>query len=173
MAVWVIRAGRSDVDEYASIFFDENVALISFGLRCPLSEFSSRQALHSHLLTEAAHGPKTDGEAKSATSQLLLFAEKIQIGDTVLAPHGKRTMIAVGRVTGDARHYTAKVETDGASDRFHVRPVQWRAMEIPRRHFPPEWFKNRRTVFQPPQVNNADAQAHIEQVVREHLGTAG
>ena len=170
MAVWVIRTGRSWQDEYASIFFDENVALISFGLCRPLTEFSSRQALHSHLLTEAAHGPKTDGEAKSATSQLLLFAEKIQIGDTVLAPHSKRTMVAVGRVTGYARHYTAKVETDGPPDRFHVRSVEWRAIEIPRRHFPPEWFKNRRTVFQPLGVGNSAAEAEIERIVQEHLG---
>ena len=173
MAVWVIRAGRSWQDEYASIFFDENVALISFGLCLPLSEFSSRRALHNHLLTEAAHGPKSEGEASSATSQLLLFAEKIEIGDTILAPHSKRTKIAVGRVDGDCRHYTAKVETDGPSDRFHVRPVHWMDIEVPRRHFPSEWFKNRRTVFRPIGIDNDVAQAHIQQVVREHLGISG
>ena len=170
MAVWVIRTGRSGVDEYADIFFDESVVLISYGLCRPLSEFSSRQALHSHLLTEAAHGPKTDRQARTATSQLLLFAEKIQIGDTVLAPHGKRTMVAVGRVTGDARHYTAKVETNGPPDRFHVRPVEWRAREIPRRRFPREWFRNRHTVFQPTRVSNSAAEAEIERIVQEHWG---
>lgn len=170
MAVWVIRAGRSWQDEYASIFFDESVALVSFGLRRPLTEFSSRGALHNHLLTEAAHGPKSDREASSATSQLLLFAEAIQIGDTILAPHSKRTRIAVGLVEGDCRHYTAKVETDGPSDRFHVRPVQWRAIEVPRRNFPAEWFKNRRTVFQPMGVGNAIVEAEIERIMREHLG---
>ena len=170
MAAWVIRTGRSGVDEYAHIFFDESVALVSYGLCRPLSEFSSRQALHNHLLTEAAHGPKTDRQASTATSQLLRFAEKIQIGDTVLALHGKRTKIAVGRVAGDARHYTAKVETDGPPDRFHVRPVEWRAREIPRRHFPREWFGNRNTVFQPQGVSNSAAAAAIERIVQEHLG---
>lgn len=169
MAVWVIRAGRSGEDEYASIFFDEKVVLISFGLRRPLSEFSSYRALHSHLLTEAAHGPKSDREASSAASQLLLFAEKIQIGDTVLAPHSKRTKIAVGRVIGECRHYTAKIETDGPSDRFHVRAVQWRDVEIPRRHFPSDWFKNRRTVFQPMGVSNPISEAEVERIVQGRL----
>ena len=174
MAVWVIRAGDSGVDEYAASFFRDGLVIISFGLRRPLCEFTSQAELRSYIQDDPRNNKQAPGAASSAARQLWDFAHHIALGDLIMTPLTKSGQIAVGRITGECFHHTAEPNIGtGPADRFHARRVEWRATDIPAQKIDRAWRSQRPTIFQPSQVDNAYAQAHIEQVVREHLGIAG
>ena len=174
MAVWVVRAGDSGKDTYATAFFRDGLVIISFGLRRPISEFSSYAELRSYIQDDPRNNKQAPGAASSAARQLWNFAHEIALGDMIMTPITKSGQIAVGRVISDCFHHTAEPNMGtGHADRFHARRVEWRATDIPAERIDRAWRGQRPTVFQPPKVDNADAQAHIEQVVREHLGISG
>lgn len=174
MAVWVIRAGDSGVDEYATSFFRDGLVIISFGQRRPIDQFSTRAALRDHIQRDPQNNKQLRGSAIAAASQLWAFAHSIALNDVVITPFNVGKQIAVGRIMGPCRHHTAQPNIGiGPCDRFHARPVEWLAINIPANEFIRGWFKYPRTVFRPIGIDNDAAQAHIELVVREHLGISG
>ena len=174
MAVWVIRAGDSGVDEYAASFFRDGLVIISFGQRRPIDQFPTRAALRDHIQRDPQNNKQLRGSAIAAASQLWTFAHEIAINDVVITPLKVGREIAVGRIVGPCRHHTASPNIGiGHPDRFHARPVDWQVINIPASEFVRGWFKYPRTVFRPIGIDNDAAQAHIEQVVRKHLDTAG
>ena len=169
MAVWVIRAGRSGKDEYGEWFFDAGLLTVSFGQRRSVSEYDTRTALRHYIQNDRNNNKPTAPKAANAARQLWLFANEIEVGDLILTPRTRPGMLAaVGRVTGN---YAFRPDLrDGG---LHTRAVQWDAVDIPRRNFGDDYrpILGRRTTVS--SLLTPDAETRIEQVVREHLGTAG
>ena len=169
MAVWVIRVGDSGKDEYGEWFFDAGLLAVSFGQRRPVSEYDTRDALRRYIQNDRNNNKRTGPKAGNAASQLWRFAKEIAVGDLILTPRSRPDRLAaVGRVTGD---YAFRPDLrDGG---LHTRTVQWEAVAIPRRNFGDDYrpILGRRPTVSP--LTTPDAETHIEQVVREHLGTPG
>ena len=150
MAVWVIRAGAHGEGEDFAL--NQQVSGISFGLWKDITEFPSRDTLRQHL------------ESSKAADQLWRFAHDLQVGETVVLPCKQiPTMVAVGKIAGPYRY-------ESGWQFPHVRPVHWDAVDLPRANFDQDLqysFRGMLTVFQ---VNRANAQERIDQVVRIHRG---
>ena len=169
MAVWVIRTGRSGKDEYGEWFFDAGLLAVSFGQRRSVSEYEYRDDLKLYIQNDRNNNKQTTRKAANAARQLWLFANEIAVGDLILTPRSRpNRLAAVGRVTGD---YAFRPDLrDGG---LHTRAVQWDAVAIPRRNFGDDYrpiLGRRPTVSS---LTTPDAETHIEQVVREHLGNPG
>ena len=80
----------------------------------------------------------------------------------VVLPRKQPRVVAVGRVTGDYKF------TD-APDYPHVRPVGWRATDIPRTNFDKDLLSSLNgdaTVYQ---IRASDAESRIDEIVSRHL----
>ena len=83
MTAWVVRAGSAKTGNFERIAFDNNVAVINFGLHGNVSDFQTRQELREHLLAYAPDWYEFDSPSKAgyAAAQLWKFANEIAVGD--------------------------------------------------------------------------------------------
>jgi predicted Mrr-cat superfamily restriction endonuclease len=168
MAAWVVRAGFAKTGDFEFIAFGRNVAVINFGLHGNVSDFPTKQELRGHLLARAPdwYGYDSTRKAGYAANQLWKFANDIAVRDTVLIPNSGRRVVAVGRVSqGPVRH----LHVEEFPDCFQVRPVDWKAKDIPMMNFGRDLIRalgERPTVFQP---NVLDAVAQFEDILEKYL----
>ena len=131
MPVWLVRCGDRGKEEHKDRFFTENLVAIGYGLKRPVTDFTTSQEVRDSTDMAPRRGAAGDagrlwrfaGREDTATDPSL------QIGDLVLTPYteaGAR-MFAIGEVTGDY-HFNAE---DLGIRNPHWRPVRWRNMDIP------------------------------------------
>ena len=168
MAAWVVRAGLAKTGGFEFIAFGRNVAVINFGLHGNVSDFPTQRELRGHLPAHAPdwYGYDSTRKAGYAASQLWKSANEIAVGDMVLIPNSGRRVVAVGRVKhGPVRH----LHVEEFRDCFQVRPVDWKAKDIPMSNFGRDMIRalgERPTVFQP---NVLDAVAQFEDILEKYL----
>ena len=170
MAAWVVRAGYAKDGWYEPIAFGRAVAVIDFGLERDISEFASQQVVRDHLLAHAhpRYRYTSIQKAAAAASQLWRFVYAIMPDDMVIIARTGIGAIAVGRVQ-EGIPYHLHVEGEDAC--FYVRPVDWKAIDVPRSNFDPvllDGLNIPRTVFRP---NIADAETQIEKVLSDYLNS--
>ena len=170
MTAWVVRAGWAKTGDFEFIAFGRNVAVINFGLHGNIADFPTRPDLREHLLAYAPDFYEYDsvGKAGYAAAQLWKFANEILVGDMVLIPNSGRREVAVGRIEdGPVRH----LHVEEFPDCFQVRPVDWKAKDIPMQKFGRDLLRalgERPTVFAPKVLEAAEK---IERILQQHLAT--
>ena len=124
---------------------------IDFDLGQTGAGFSSRESLREHMNT------------RNAADQVWTFINEILTGDMVVLPRKRPKVINVGRVSGDYQ-YRENLEAP------HVRPVDWKAQDIPRSNFDQDLLNSiggQLTVFR---VRASNARSRIDGIVSKHLG---
>ena len=131
MPVWLVRCGDSGKEEHKERFFRDDVVAIGYGLKRPVTDFTTRQEMRNSA--DMAARSDAGGDAgklwRFAGGEDTAADPSLQIGDLVLTPYteaGAR-MFAIGEVTGDY-HFNAE---DLGIRNPHCRPVRWRNMDIP------------------------------------------
>lgn len=129
MSVWLIRCGRSGVEEHKEFFFTEGRVTIGYGLRRPVTDFDTRDALKA--CADLRGRPDAGGDA----GKLWRFAGRddgsgnyLRAGDKVLTPYrgaAGRRLFAIGSVIGD---YCFQ---DAGDKPPHSRSVRWLRLDIP------------------------------------------
>ncbi len=162
MNVWVVRGGREG--EFEEFALQEGVAVIDFGLRRSVSDFTDKNDLIECLYREPRYEDLTKPKVTSAASQLWRFANEIHSGDMVLMPRKSPKVVAVGRVASDY-HFRSDLTDVGC----HTRKVDWRAVDIPRVNFDQDLLYSitgQLTLFQ---VKKDNAASRIDQIANAHL----
>ena len=162
MNVWVVRGGREG--EFEEFALQEGVAVINFGLRQSVADFTDKNDLIECLYREPRYEDLTKPKVMSAASQLWRFAKQVQLGDMVLLPRKSPKVVAVGRVASDY-HFRSDLTDVGC----HTRSVDWRAVDIPRVNFDQDLLysiSGQLTLFQ---VKKDNAAYRIDQVANAHL----
>lgn len=126
MALWLVRAGRHG--EYEDFVVDNDVVAIGWSELNDISEVQSRGELLA-LLQETYPDDKL-GTVRNWRNQLWTLLTRIIEGDLVALPLKKRSVIAIGRVTGPYRF-----RSDFPAGARHTRPVKWVETDIPRTAF--------------------------------------
>ena len=105
--------------------------MIDFGLRREISDFAGQKALRDHLLDYAPdwYQYTSNQKAGAAASQLWKFVYAVAAGDMVIIPRTGIGAVAVGRVEDGSPYH---LSVDGEPACFYVRPVDWRAIDIPK-----------------------------------------
>ena len=121
---WTVRGGENGEREPAAL--DEGLIILGWEeLNEDLSDVASPEQLS--VLMHAAYpddGPRT---IDNWTYQLWQFLKVMDIGDLVVMPRKYKSVIAIGRVTGDYKY-----RSDAPSDSRHVRQVTWLKRDVER-----------------------------------------
>ncbi|MDF3129456.1 restriction endonuclease [Kiritimatiellaeota bacterium B1221] len=121
MSVWLTRAGKYGEDEEKAL--DKGLAIIGWTEVPDLSGVDSYDAMKKLVATHFSDaGEKT---VQHMAAQLWAFSNRVKIGDVIVLPSKMRSVIAVGKVTGDYKF----------KDGRHVRKVDWKRPDVPRTHF--------------------------------------
>ena len=131
MAVWLIRCGDKGKEEHKERFFTENLVAIGYGLKVPVTDFSTLQELKDSPDMAARSGKGGDANIlwRFAGRPVDDNDDGLRTGDLALTPYteaGAR-MVAVGEVTGDY-HFNAQ---DLGVRNPHWRSARWQNMDIP------------------------------------------
>jgi len=115
MSLWLIRAGK--LGERESFALEKNCAIIGWEALPDLSNIKQRSQLKDLLCQN--YPEEKPNTLRNWESQLWPFIQTIKVGDLVALPLKTRSIIAVGRVTGDYQYRRI------AEGHFHTRPVEW------------------------------------------------
>ena len=110
--VWVIAAGEGarlwrDFDEHG-------IAAIGFDELTDLSEYDSRDAIHSALIENGA-GQNPSNHSLAAWE----FVHEVKIGDVLIVKRGRSAILGWGKVTGDYAYESERPEYR------NLRKVEW------------------------------------------------
>lgn len=121
---WTVRAGENGEREQVAL--DEGLIILGWEeLSQDLSDAASPADLSAQL--HAAYpgdGPRT---IDNWAYQLWQFLRVIETGDIVVMPRKFKSVIAIGRVTGDYEY-----RSDAPRDQRHVRRVTWLRRDVER-----------------------------------------
>lgn len=131
MSVWLVRCGDSGKEEHKERFLTENLVAIGYGLKRPVTDFATSEALENSA-DMRARADASGVSSGSVVSKLWHFAgrgnksdDHLRTGDLVLTPYttdAGEKMIAIGEVVGDYDYQPSGV--DGHQNP-HIRPVRW------------------------------------------------
>ena len=153
MAVWMVRGGR--LGEFQESALTEGYAVIGFGFKKDLADFTDREQLLNSLRGEPAHRDSSNKSVGNAASQLWNFAKEIQNGDS--------RVISVGKVTGDYQFHP------DADRGYHTRNIDWIAADIPREVFDQDLLFSLGSSLTVSQPRAENAAKRIEEIVKKHL----
>ena len=121
---WTVRGGENGEREPAAL--EEGLIILGWEeLSEDLSDVASPEQLS--VLVHAAYpddGPRT---VDNWTYQLWQFLKIMEIGDLVVMPRKYKSVIAIGRVSGDYKY-----RSDAPSESRHVRQVSWLKRDVER-----------------------------------------
>lgn len=123
MAVWLIRAGKSGEREQLAL--EQSLSVIGWAEISDLSRVSTREQLES--LCRERYPDSKQNRISNYVGQLWAFRERVQKDDLVVLPIKSRSVIAIGKVTGDYQY-----RPDLPEDARHTRPTLWLRTDIPR-----------------------------------------
>ena len=116
--LWVIGAGEGA--RFWEEFHDSSIAAIGWDELGDLSEYDSKEAMHSALIEIGA------GKNPSMISLAVWeFAREIKQGDIFIAKKGRTTILGWGKVRGDYSYEADRAEYQ------HLRKVDWFACPKP------------------------------------------
>ena len=162
MTVWMVRGGR--LGEFQESALTEGYAVISFGFKKDLADFTDREQLLNSLRSEPAHRDSSNKSVGNAASQLWNFAKEIHNGDMVIMPlKGTSRVISVGEVTGDYQFHP------DADVGYHTRNINWIAADIPREAFDQDLLFSLGSSLTVSQPRAENAAKRIEEIVKKHL----
>lgn len=121
MAVWLMRAGKHGEDENTAI--DKGLAIIGWHEMPDISAVQSYDEMkQKHAEVYPDMSPKA---VMNNAAQLWAFMKRAQKNDIAVLPLKTRSVIAIGRITGDYEYLDGR----------HVRKVDWLKDDIPRSTF--------------------------------------
>lgn len=163
MTVWVVRAGRRGED--AKSVITDGISAVDFNLGSSALEFDNYDALREHLLRNFYADASSSQSATIAARQLWDFAKEIQVDDLIVQPQSRPKVISIGKVSGP---YQFRPE----QKRPHIRPVEWKATDIPRHAFNQELLDviNRHGTVIPVRIE--DAESRINRIVDGYLNNS-
>lgn len=129
MTLWLARAGKYGQREDFAL--QNNVIVIGWEELPDLSNVKIREALAA--LLRSTYPDRKSRTLSNWEGQLWLFLHEMQKDDLVAMPLKQRSMIVIGRITGD---YFYRADTT-AGEYYHNRPVEW-LQEFPRQDFDPD-----------------------------------
>lgn len=121
MAVWLIRAGRHGGDENTAI--ETGYAIVGWNEMPDVSKVKSYEEMKKKH--EEIYPDMRPRAVQNHAAQLWAFMHRIKNGEIAVLPMKTRSLVAVGKVTGDYEY----------KDGRHVRKVNWIRPEIPRTDF--------------------------------------
>ena len=104
-------------------FCELGIAAIGWDYLGDLSEYDSREAVHTALIEQGAG--KNPSMSSLAAWQ---FAHDVKVGDILVAKQGRTTLLGWGKVSGVYEHEPER------SDYCHIRKVEWYAAPRPIPH---------------------------------------
>ena len=116
--VWAIAPGEGA--RLWGEFLELGIAAIGWDYLGDLSEYESREALHSALIENGAR--KNPTMASLATWE---FVHEMKIGDIVLAKRGRSAILGWGTVTGEYSYESERAEY------LNLRTVEWHPCRTP------------------------------------------
>ncbi|CAN5700875.1 hypothetical protein BH23CHL2_BH23CHL2_10050 [soil metagenome] len=156
MALWLVRAGVGG--KYGDVALQEGVAGIGWPELGDLSDLTSREELDERC--RVAFPDYSPSQIRSEVSQHWAFYACIHPGDFVVIPISRRSVVAIGRVTGDYEY-----RPDLPAVLQHTRRVEWLMPDMPRSAFDQDlqsWLSRRPTVVQ---IKLDDAEERIRALV--------
>jgi restriction system protein len=157
MAVWMVRAGRQAV--YAPTALEQSLVGIGWHELGDLSGVQSREDLATRM--RETYPERSPAQIGSSVGQVWILVGRIQRGDLVVVPISSRSVIAVGRVTGDYQF-----RPDLPEELQHTRKVDWLATELPRGAFAQDLLHSFGSLLTICQVKRDRAEERILSVVR-------
>ncbi len=146
----------------------EGKAVIGFGFRQSVADFSDRNQLLDRLRDEPRYQDLSNQRVSSAGSQLWRFANEIQSGDMVILPRKSSRVIAVGRIAG-AYCFRPDLPDLITGAGCHTRSVEWQTTDIPRGMFDQDLLLSLGGLATIYRVRAENAEQRIERVVNAHL----
>jgi restriction system protein len=125
MTLWLVRAGSHGEQEDFAL--ENSVAVIGWDELPDLSGVKTRPEMLA--LLHKIYPNEKDKTLKNWESQVWAFVQRIKPDDLIALPLKRRSVIALGQVTGD---YIFK--GDNPAGTLHSRPVKWTG-EYPRAQF--------------------------------------
>lgn len=127
MSMWLCRAGR--YGEYENKFLEENCIYCTWGnLPKAITDFSTQHDLQQYFVD---NDPDTKiRKAINWASQVWPFGNEMKKGEIVILPSKINPVIHFGKITGDYEFLP-----NNESPYYHVRKVEWFALNIPRSNF--------------------------------------
>ncbi len=156
MTLWVVKGGRGGFREER--FVARSVIGIGWGELGDLSRYPDRDAMRAAY--RGAHPGRSEPHVNTQVAQMWAFANRMQVGDTVVVPFLGSPEIAVGEIRGPYRWLR-----DGDPDMPHVRDVRWEIVDLPRIAFDPDLrysFGGSVTVCS---VTRNDAEGRVRQMI--------
>ncbi len=151
MAVWVVGGGRKGEQQREEEALEKGVLAIRFAgmQKVDLTNVLTRPDVKR--LYVLANPDESAGRIGQRVRSLWLFRVKIQIGDRVLMPLRRQSIIAVGEVTGDYGYCQ-----EFPHGFVHRRTVKWANKEAPRSALSE---KCNRSINRPPTVSDISTYA--------------
>ena len=117
--VWLMSPGRNGM--LWNNFKDAGIASVGWKDIGDLRNYKSREEILDALMETGEYESKPTNIAKGLSD----FRWNMKIGDTIIARHGTKAILGVGKVIGDY------VYGDSSRDHRHTRAVKWDALESP------------------------------------------
>lgn len=122
--VWTVRGGENGEREQTAL--DDGLIILGWEeLAEDLSRITSTDDLSA--LLRVAYPNDGQRTIHNWAYQLWQFLREMQVGDLVVMPRKYKSVIAIGRVTGEYRY-----RPEAAPDMRHTRPVMWLTRDIER-----------------------------------------
>lgn len=128
MNVWVCRAGRNSV--YHSRFIENNKIFLTWDkwkidLRLLPPE---KDRLRAFVCDECCDTNRT--AVSNHLSQVMIFRDKMSVGDWVIVPGTRSREYSLGVIKGDYSYHP-----DAGEHFYHQREVEWKLLDVPRSSF--------------------------------------
>jgi len=155
MATWMVRAGRTAVNE--DFVLENGYAVVGFGELGDLYGVTSKSEVRDRLV---AAGHSSPNAVRTHAGQIWTFIGKIKIGDTIAIPLRSSAAIALGTVTGDYEY-----APDAPEGVRHRRSVQWVREAVPRSAFGQDLLYSLGAFLTVCQIQRNDADRRIRAIM--------
>ena len=152
MAAWLARAGKHGEDEKRAL--ESGLAIIGWKALPDLSKISSKDELLSIL--NKAYPNSSANRNINFRGQLWSFVKGMKKGDIIVLPQKTRSVVALGRVSGDYAVIEGK----------HTRKVDWIKDSIPRSAFGQDLLYSFGAFMTVCQIKRNDAEARLEVMIK-------
>lgn len=115
---WTFNAGGGG--DLWTDFAEQGIVSINFGIQTDLRDFEDKESIRQFLIESFGDQPDDDEVPHRNNSHACWqFVYDMQIGDIVFAKQGSRTLLGVGRITGDYQF------DSGHPVHKHLRTIEW------------------------------------------------
>lgn len=128
MAIWICRAGKKAV--YIDRFLEMNRIYCTWdGFAFDLTDYTNKEDLKKKIKEDNADVSST--AINTWAAQLLIFRDKMQIGDIILSPNENSKSYNIGIITGEYRF-----DKSAGEHFYHSHNIKWVHYSVSRDIFP-------------------------------------